>query len=45
VGVEPAIEVVLRLLDLFEDDLQLRIHGAERPTEASIVIMVDFVGF
>jgi hypothetical protein len=32
-------------MDLFEDDLQLRIHGAERLTEASIVIVVDFVGF
>jgi hypothetical protein len=43
--VEPAIEVVLGLLDLLEDDLQLRIHGAEGTTEAGEVVVVDFVGF
>lgn len=45
VGVESAVEVVLGLLDLLQDELQLWIHGTEGTTEASEVVVVNLVGF
>jgi hypothetical protein len=43
--VEPAIEVLLGLLNLLEDQLEVWIHGPKGSLEAREVVVVDLVGF